>query len=104
MAGVKRVLALQRDEDLTQHVFPRREDPEEVRAGRHAPLGAIRRFLRDAPLDGHELRVHVDHELQNLLAQGKAQGYLTYEQVSAYLPDETCGTDRIDTLLAAYVR
>jgi len=43
----------------------------------------------------------VDLELKQLLDQGKAQGYLTYEQVSVYLPDETSGTDRIDTLLAA---
>jgi len=43
----------------------------------------------------------VDQELRSLLAQGKSQGYLTYEQVSAYLPDEASGTDRIDTLLAA---
>ncbi|HJQ80730.1 MAG TPA: sigma-70 family RNA polymerase sigma factor [Lacipirellulaceae bacterium] len=43
----------------------------------------------------------VDHELQNLIAKGKAQGHLTYEEVSAYLPDEIEGTDRIDDLLAA---
>jgi RNA polymerase primary sigma factor len=43
----------------------------------------------------------VDHELQNLIAKGKAQGHLTYEEVSAYLPDEIEGTDRIDNLLAA---
>jgi RNA polymerase primary sigma factor len=43
----------------------------------------------------------VDHELQSLIAKGKAQGHLTYEEVSAYLPDEIEGTDRIDNLLAA---
>jgi RNA polymerase primary sigma factor len=47
------------------------------------------------------MSLSVDLELKQLLAQGKAQGYLTYEQVSAYLPDETSGTDRIDDLLAA---
>jgi len=31
----------------------------------------------------------------------KAQGTLTYEEVSSFLPDEIEGTDRIDTLLAA---
>jgi RNA polymerase primary sigma factor len=44
---------------------------------------------------------HVDHDLQRLIAQGKVQGHLTYEEVSAYLPDEIEGTDRIDALLAA---
>jgi RNA polymerase primary sigma factor len=43
----------------------------------------------------------VDHELHSLIAKGKAQGHLTYEEVSAYLPDEIEGTDRIDNLLAA---
>ena len=43
----------------------------------------------------------VDHDLQLLIAKGKAQGHLTYEEVSAYLPDEIEGTDRIDALLAA---
>jgi RNA polymerase primary sigma factor len=45
--------------------------------------------------------LHVDHDLQRLIAKGKAQGQLTYEEVSAYLPDEIDGTDRIDALLAA---
>ena len=36
-----------------------------------------------------------------MIAKGKAQGTLTYEEVSSFLPDEIEGTDRIDTLLAA---
>jgi RNA polymerase primary sigma factor len=43
----------------------------------------------------------VDQDLQALIAKAKAQGHLTYEEVSAYLPDEIEGTDRIDALLAA---
>jgi RNA polymerase primary sigma factor len=43
----------------------------------------------------------VDHDLERLIAKGRAQGHLTYEEVSAYLPDEIEGTDRIDNLLAA---
>jgi RNA polymerase primary sigma factor len=42
-----------------------------------------------------------DPGLQQLIAKGKAQGTLTYEEVSSYLPDEIEGTDRIDTVLAA---
>ena len=43
----------------------------------------------------------IDHDLQELIAKAKAQGHLTYEEVSSYLPDEIEGTDRIDALLAA---
>jgi RNA polymerase primary sigma factor len=42
-----------------------------------------------------------DTGLQQLLAKGKAQGQLTYEEVSSYLPDEIEGTDRIDAVLTA---
>ena len=44
---------------------------------------------------------HLDSSLQQLIARAKAQGQLTYEEVSSYLPDEIEGTDRIDALLAA---
>ncbi|HEY4232194.1 MAG TPA: sigma-70 family RNA polymerase sigma factor, partial [Lacipirellulaceae bacterium] len=39
--------------------------------------------------------------LQELLAKAKAQGFLTYEEVSSFLPDEAVGTDRIDEILSA---
>src|SRR6185503_20678625 len=42
-----------------------------------------------------------DAAFQEMIAKGKAQGTLTYEEVSRFLPDEIEGTDRIDTLLAA---
>ena len=42
-----------------------------------------------------------DPALQELIAKGKAQGTLTYEEVSSFLPDEIEGTDRIDAVLAA---
>jgi RNA polymerase primary sigma factor len=41
-----------------------------------------------------------DLALQELVAKAKTQGHLTYEEVSAYLPDEIEGTDRIDAVLA----
>ncbi len=44
---------------------------------------------------------HLDLKLQNLLSQAKAQGTLTYQEVSRFLPDETLGTDRIDEVLTA---
>jgi RNA polymerase primary sigma factor len=43
----------------------------------------------------------IDARLQELVKKAKAQGKLTYEEVSSYLPDESEGTERIDTLLAA---
>jgi RNA polymerase primary sigma factor len=43
----------------------------------------------------------IDARLQELVNKAKAQGQLTYEEVSSYLPDEIEGTDRIDSLLAA---
>jgi RNA polymerase primary sigma factor len=43
----------------------------------------------------------LDIELRGLLVQAKKQGFLTYDQVNAYLPDETYGTEKIDELLAA---
>jgi RNA polymerase primary sigma factor len=43
----------------------------------------------------------IDARLQELITKAKAQGQLTYEEVSSYLPDESEGTERIDTLLAA---
>jgi RNA polymerase primary sigma factor len=43
-------------------------------------------------------------DLQQVLAQGRTQGYLTYEQVSSYLPDEATTAEKLDELLAALER
>ncbi|MEJ5340560.1 MAG: sigma-70 family RNA polymerase sigma factor [Thermogutta sp.] len=42
-----------------------------------------------------------DKELQRLLAQGRAQGYLTYDQVISYLPDQETRPQRLDRLITA---
>ena len=42
-----------------------------------------------------------EHEMQALVAKGKAQGYLTYDEVNAYLPDEEVDPYRLDNLLIA---
>ena len=42
-----------------------------------------------------------DKDLSDLVATGKAQGYLTYDQVNAYLPDEAVNPDKLDSLLTA---
>ncbi len=42
---------------------------------------------------------HFDKELQELVAKGKSQGYLTYDEVIRYLPDEAVNPEKLDTLL-----
>jgi RNA polymerase primary sigma factor len=42
---------------------------------------------------------HFDKELHELVAKGKSQGYLTYDEVANYLPDEAVDPDKLDNLL-----
>ena len=42
-----------------------------------------------------------DNELASLIATGRAQGYLTFDQVNSYLPDEAVDPEKIDALLVA---
>jgi RNA polymerase primary sigma factor len=44
---------------------------------------------------------HFDKEFQALIAQGKGRGYLTYDEINAYLPDEEVDPYRLDNLLVA---
>lgn len=43
-------------------------------------------------------------ELRALVALGRSQGFLTYDQVSAYLPDEASTAEKLDELLVALER
>ena len=43
----------------------------------------------------------IEQDLGALIKKGTAQGYLTYAEVSAYLPDETVGAEKLDSLIAA---
>ncbi len=42
-----------------------------------------------------------EQELQLLVSKGKTQGYLTYDEVNAYLPDEDVTPEKLDNLLIA---
>ena len=42
---------------------------------------------------------YFDKDLQELVAKGKSQGYLTYDEVTEYLPDEAVDPNKLDSLL-----
>jgi RNA polymerase primary sigma factor len=44
---------------------------------------------------------HLDIDLKALVSKGKAQGYLTYDQINAYLPDQDVTPEKLDNLLLA---
>jgi RNA polymerase primary sigma factor len=44
---------------------------------------------------------HFDKELEKLVAKGKSQRYLTYDEVIRYLPDEAVDPQKLDNLLIA---
>lgn len=46
----------------------------------------------------------MDLDLRQLIATGREQGFLTYEQVGKYLPDEASSSEKLDNLLAALER
>ncbi len=43
----------------------------------------------------------VETELNDLIKKGKSQGYLTYDEVSAYLPDLANESEKMESLIAA---
>jgi len=45
--------------------------------------------------------VHMEKDLQVLIAKGTSQGYLTYDEVNTYLPDEDVHPEKVDNLLVA---
>lgn len=53
---------------------------------------------------GVDTMEYVEQDLQDLMVQGKTQGFLTYDQVSEYLPDEDASPEKLDNLLLALER
>ncbi|MFM8951671.1 MAG: sigma-70 family RNA polymerase sigma factor [Planctomycetaceae bacterium] len=60
-----------------------------------AAIDAAARAAAPAPAAG------TDADLTALIATGKSQGYLTFDQVNEYLPDEAVDPEKIDALLVA---
>ncbi|MGN6135201.1 MAG: RNA polymerase sigma factor region1.1 domain-containing protein, partial [Aureliella sp.] len=46
----------------------------------------------------------MDLEMQELVNKAKTQGYLTYEDVNRYLPNEDVNSEKLDNLLVALER
>ena len=46
----------------------------------------------------------MDQDLSQLIARGTKDGYLTYDEVNAYLPDEDVNPEKLNTLLLALER
>ncbi len=44
---------------------------------------------------------YLDQDLNELVTRGKQQGYLTYDEVNQYLPDEAVNPEKLDNLLIA---
>ena len=44
---------------------------------------------------------YLDTDLDTIITRGKQQGYLTYDEVNAYLPDEDVNPEKLDNLLIA---
>ncbi len=65
--------------------------PVESAIGSAPPAAAAAPAAADQP----------DAELARLIAAGRSQGYLTFDQVNAYLPDEAVDPEKIDALLVA---
>ena len=43
----------------------------------------------------------MDQQLSNLINRGLQEGFLTYQEVNAYLPDEDVNPEKLDRLLLA---
>jgi len=80
---------------MSQHEHDPRPAPADAEpAIRHDPAAEPA-----APLAGSA--AHADADLTTLIGLGRSQGYLTFDQVNSYLPDEAVDPEKIDCLLVA---
>src|ERR671924_211331 len=67
------------------------------------PIGARGRqsFPVTPEFERKDAMSYQDRELESLIQKGQTQGYLTYDEVNAYLPDEDVTPEKLDNLLLA---
>jgi RNA polymerase primary sigma factor len=56
---------------------------------------------RHDPFKEEPIVKFMEKDLQTLVVKGKSQGYLTYDDVNAYLPDQDVTPEKLDNLLMA---
>ena len=49
----------------------------------------------------NQMPTHLESDLQTLVTKGKTQGYLTYDDIGGYLPDQDTNPEKLDNLLVA---
>ncbi|WP_254512943.1 RNA polymerase sigma factor RpoD [Anatilimnocola floriformis] len=49
----------------------------------------------------NQMPTHLESDLQTLVSKGKTQGYLTYDDIGGYLPDQDTNPEKLDNLLVA---
>jgi RNA polymerase primary sigma factor len=59
------------------------------------------RTMQTRTQDSSRVAMQGDADLTVLIAAGRSQGYLTFDQVNEYLPDEAVDPEKIDALLVA---
>ncbi len=52
-------------------------------------------------MNQNHMTSHLESDLQDLVTKGKTQGYLTYDDVNGYLPDQDVNPEKLDNLLLA---
>jgi len=67
----------------------------------HHQASPLQAAANQPPATPGGVAAHGDAELAALIAAGKSQGYLTFDQVNEYLPDEAVDPEKIDALLVA---
>jgi len=67
----------------------------------HDDVDHLPHAAESAPAGSPPAAHHGDADLSALISTGRAQGYLTFDQVNGYLPDEAVDPEKIDALLVA---